>query len=313
MLSDLILVDCNTHSLKIEHQRYWTLQSDHQGWWDSAGVLQQWNRNVCTTLLAFANIRKASYHAQVGSCNRLVQCQRLIGFHYFSIIVQRNFESIILKGYRWLSDHYKPGDQIFLFGVLRNSVDFSEYFTKHSHGRFFSWRIPGPRSGRNDSNGSVIYSYRQHSLNVDKIGRPHIAWKWRTNPIVIRIRSFICLNWNLASAYELYADLKHHKPSSGYILRTSFSAYGLTLIWRWSEVRKYGDKAVGMAERFKETFSRKDVMLHFLGVWYVLVRRAPIFPSYDPVGTLFRLLASPAGKIFRSRSKMDTFATYVMP
>ena len=30
----------------------------------------------------------------------------------------RNFERVLLAGYRWLSVNYKPGDKVFIFGEL---------------------------------------------------------------------------------------------------------------------------------------------------------------------------------------------------
>jgi uncharacterized protein (DUF2235 family) len=33
------------------------------------------------------------------------------------ISTRRNFEKVILAGYRWLSEKYEPGDKIFLFGI----------------------------------------------------------------------------------------------------------------------------------------------------------------------------------------------------
>ena len=52
----------------------------------------------------------------------------------------RNFERTVLGAYRWLSDNYKPGDCIFLFGALEQyvtcmSVD-AEGSTGFSHGAF---------------------------------------------------------------------------------------------------------------------------------------------------------------------------------
>ncbi|KAJ7887979.1 hypothetical protein B0H13DRAFT_2533677, partial [Mycena leptocephala] len=32
-----------------------------------------------------------------------------------------NFERVVLAGYRWLSNHYQPGDKIFLFGFSRGA------------------------------------------------------------------------------------------------------------------------------------------------------------------------------------------------
>ncbi|KZP29576.1 hypothetical protein FIBSPDRAFT_816048 [Athelia psychrophila] len=39
----------------------------------------------------------------------------------FDLPVARNFEKVILAAYRWLSERYKPGDRIFLFGFSRGA------------------------------------------------------------------------------------------------------------------------------------------------------------------------------------------------
>jgi hypothetical protein len=81
--------------------------------------------------------------------------------------------------------------------------------------------------------------------NLIIIGRTYLTGKRRTN-------SFVCgpgASWYsflihsvvlYRSAYELYADLGHNVEDS-----------------------------LEMAERFKETFSRDNVRVHFLGAWLV--------------------------------------------
>jgi hypothetical protein len=62
-----------------------------------------------------------------------------------------------------------------------------------------------------------------------------------------------------SSAYELYAD----KESEEY-----YPPQPKTLL-QWLHLRQgpVKPKPVNMAERFKETFSRKNVRVHFVGVW----------------------------------------------
>ena len=38
--------------------------------------------------------------------------------HAFDVATIRNFEKGIYAGYRWLANNYKPGDKIFLFGMI---------------------------------------------------------------------------------------------------------------------------------------------------------------------------------------------------
>lgn len=39
-----------------------------------------------------------------------------------SIGYARNIEKVIIGAYRWLSDHYQPGDEIFLFGIRLSNL-----------------------------------------------------------------------------------------------------------------------------------------------------------------------------------------------
>jgi hypothetical protein len=53
------------------------------------------------------------------------------------------------------------------------------------------------------------------------------------------------------------------------------------------------EKKMSMAERFKKAFSYKDVTVHFVGVWYVMLKLAFwMAPCTDDEtsGILFRLL-----------------------
>ena len=100
-----------------EHKRYWTLfpyyQGRHPGY-----LLQQRNRHLCKTLMAFIHVFETSCGEQIWSRHCLVLV--LISLHHFYwsyiLFFFRNFERVILAGYRWLSDKYVDGDKIFLFG-----------------------------------------------------------------------------------------------------------------------------------------------------------------------------------------------------
>jgi hypothetical protein len=41
----------------------------------------------------------------------------LLSVDFLVFMTCRNFDRAILAGYRWLSNHYRPGDRIFLFGT----------------------------------------------------------------------------------------------------------------------------------------------------------------------------------------------------
>jgi hypothetical protein len=57
------------------------------------------------------------------------------------------------------------------------------------------------------------------------------------------------LSFTIPSAYELYADPKSDDVTA-------------------APVGSPTDKKVSMAERFKEAFSHKNVVVHFVGAWY---------------------------------------------
>lgn len=78
-----------------------------------------------------------------------------------------NFEPIVLDAYRWLSDHYKNGDRIYLLGMfwwsrlLRIALMFV---------RFLTGSIPNPRAFCYDRQ-SRVDTYRKHQ--ADRIVSTH--------------------------------------------------------------------------------------------------------------------------------------------
>jgi hypothetical protein len=65
------------------------------------------------------------------------------------------------------------------------------------------------------------------------------------------------------SAYELYADL------GGYRKTTKKTNHSF-LRKRPSDTATQNSKTDNMADRFKRTFSREGVRVHFIGVWCVI-------------------------------------------
>jgi hypothetical protein len=58
------------------------------------------------------------------------------------------------------------------------------------------------------------------------------------------------------SAYELYSDLKSHSHK----------------VTRVGSSPKQDENKMSMTERFKKAFSYKDVTVHFVGAWYVVLK-----------------------------------------
>ncbi|KZP16520.1 hypothetical protein FIBSPDRAFT_748635 [Athelia psychrophila] len=117
------------------------------------------------------------------------------------LLIAWNLEKVIIGAYRWLSNHYREGDKIFLFGFSRGA-----------------------------------FQVRALAGMVETVG--------------------LILPGNQAQiplAYELYAA---------------------------------GDKHMAIASKFKRTFSRKYVRVHFVGVWDTmstvgLVRRKKMLPRVE--------------------------------
>ncbi|KAF8489057.1 hypothetical protein JB92DRAFT_3148147 [Gautieria morchelliformis] len=118
-----------------------------------------------------------------------------------------NFKKIVIAAYRWLSQNYRDGDRIYLFGFSRGA-----------------------------------YQVRALAGMIHKVGLVH---KGNEEQIPF--------------AYELYADEKsneYYPPQPKKLLQR------LHL-----HKRPVKPTPVNMAERFKTTFSRENVRVHFIGVW----------------------------------------------
>jgi hypothetical protein len=64
--------------------------------------------------------------------------------------MHRNLEQVIIGAYRWLSDNYKPGDQIFFFGNRLFGLSSVSTVAELHCLRLFPWRLPSPSFGRYD-------------------------------------------------------------------------------------------------------------------------------------------------------------------
>jgi hypothetical protein len=60
----------------------------------------------------------------------------------------RNIEKVIIGAYRWLSNHYRRGDKVFLFGKLCLSL--TDVYGAELALRLFLWSFPGPGTCRHD-------------------------------------------------------------------------------------------------------------------------------------------------------------------
>ncbi|KAJ2911415.1 hypothetical protein MD484_g8998, partial [Candolleomyces efflorescens] len=77
---------------------------------------------------------------------------------------------------------------------------------------------------------------------------------------------------SFCSAYELYADPKSDRKDYENVDTSLFQrlkqALGFPL--EQAPTQEPPAQRLSMAERFKQTFSRSNVTVHFLGVWYAI-------------------------------------------
>jgi pyrroloquinoline quinone (PQQ) biosynthesis protein C len=75
------------------------------------------------------------------------------------------------------------------------------------------------------------------------------------------------------SAYELYADPKTDVPDDENAETSVFQRLKQALGFPRKEAQTQEEplaQPISMAERFKRTFSRSDVKVHFVGAWYII-------------------------------------------
>ncbi|GBE87239.1 predicted protein [Sparassis crispa] len=95
------------------------------------GTLNQFGRKNSNVVEIYARIEKdgqqlSYYNSGIGTYANTARSTiwkrtKLKLSSLFDMAFARNFEKIVLGAYRWLSDTYQPGDQIFLFGFSRGA------------------------------------------------------------------------------------------------------------------------------------------------------------------------------------------------
>ena len=121
------------------------------------------------------------------------------------------------------------------------------------------------------------------------------------------------------SAYEIYADSKSGEPGSSQLQTQAACGWSL---WRKachtssdSENPSHENndpKLPSTAERFKSTFSRDDVKVHFVGAWCVVRFWATHDCTRGITGTLFHQSESSEERIFPAPFRQSIFASFVM-
>ena len=218
-----------------EHQCRWTVQQDRENrGFEPTHLLQQRHWHIRQTFLEISQLSHASRRQHHRSRYCLV---RIIGFWLSYTLADklwcRNFEKIIIGAYRWLSDNYQENDRIFLFGESKLGPSISYYLHRSnilgfSRGAYQVRALAGMIH-------RVRYSWLIHRLHymTSALGRANPQGKWRTN-------SFVSTSYKIPER----------------VLISIYSAYAL-----------YATHTEKLATRFKSTFSRENVKVHFIGVW----------------------------------------------
>ena len=127
-------------------------------------VLRKTENSSPTTIAALVHTQgPRGAHTNIGSKSSITRLiLPLLGISVLVCIAShssdhfafRNFEKAILAGYRWLSDHYLPGDKIFMFGACKFLC--SQLTRPGLLQRFLTWRLSSPCTGWDDKEGTII-------------------------------------------------------------------------------------------------------------------------------------------------------------
>uniref|UniRef100_A0A0W0F4C0 Putative WD40 repeat-like protein n=1 Tax=Moniliophthora roreri TaxID=221103 RepID=A0A0W0F4C0_MONRR len=204
------------------------------------GTSNQFGKKNTNIVELYGRIPKSShqltfYNSGIGTYARpswksLSYYKQVIG-HKFDLAFAWRFERILLSAYRWLSERYKPGDRIFLFGFSRGAYQFSKLSAK---------KVGLIQRGNED----------QISLRVITRLRVHPDFDY------------------LSSAYELYrasSDADEQIPAAS--PRFPGVQGGEVQVAREFSRRRPDRAQDDQASSFKKTFSVENVRVHFVGAW----------------------------------------------
>ncbi|KAJ7627789.1 hypothetical protein DFH06DRAFT_1272916 [Mycena polygramma] len=94
------------------------------------GTSNQYGDKNTNVIELYARIIKddtqlAYYNSGIGTYARpswrSIHYWKQVFYNYLDLAIAWNFEKVVIAGYRWLSNHYQPGDKIFLFGFSRGA------------------------------------------------------------------------------------------------------------------------------------------------------------------------------------------------
>ena len=104
-----------------DYKRHQNIQSRWKGW-NTAHILYQWDWHLRAIVAEFpVETPPTDVLSSVepsGSIVRICDFTHYDTWYMALKRADRDFESIVLDAYRWLSDNYEVGDKIYLFGQL---------------------------------------------------------------------------------------------------------------------------------------------------------------------------------------------------
>ncbi|KAF8517289.1 hypothetical protein BU17DRAFT_76469 [Hysterangium stoloniferum] len=157
-----------------------------------------------------------------------------------------NFENIVMGAYRWLADNYQDGDRIYLVGFSRGAYQVRVLAGMiHKVGLIYKG---------NEEQIPFCMQIQEATKRLDLAIASYHRGKW----VYLPQRSL------LKRTIIRRAHPRHRMDPRGYLLpRIRDSSLQMWNLPQTSPPKK----PLNLANRFKDTFSRKDVRVHFIGVW----------------------------------------------
>ncbi|EIN07769.1 hypothetical protein PUNSTDRAFT_29058, partial [Punctularia strigosozonata HHB-11173 SS5] len=181
--------------------------------------------------------------------------------HTVDMAIAWNFKKIVLDAYQWLSENYKPGDRIFLFGFSRGAYQV----------RVIAAMIEMVGLLHKGNNGQIEFAYELYMATTALLRRISGLPPAPRDPEVNQNTS------DVNTKAPPLAVLQRDEPDHG---RTSKSSKPVK-----SREGKGKGKAdpLELSDRFKRTLCRPNVKVHFVGAWDTVssigVARGPSLPE----------------------------------
>ncbi|EMD30969.1 hypothetical protein CERSUDRAFT_100829 [Gelatoporia subvermispora B] len=155
--------------------------------------------------------------------------------HKIDLAIAWNFETIVLNAYRWLSDKYREGDKIYLFGFSRGAYQVRVLSAMIN-------KVGLIHEGNEEQIPFAYELYASSGSDAEDLGAQQ-RWRWREGE-----KKKSAVNAAVSGAGRRADEEKAQAPNP------------------MIDSNKTPPASETPASRFKATFSR-DVKIHFVGVW----------------------------------------------